>query len=66
LPRKGDPVEANMLTADQNESCIDLVQHEDGVLDDWIASLLPEEFADLLERLADLQDGFDVLSVLGW
>ena len=55
-----------MLTVDQSEAPVDLVGHEDGVIDDWIASLTPDEFEHLLERLDDLRDGFDVLSVLGW
>jgi hypothetical protein len=53
-----------MLAMNQDDTRIDLVQHEDGVLDNWIASLSPDGFQLLLERLDDLQDGVDVLSWL--
>jgi hypothetical protein len=55
-----------VLTPNQSEAPVDLVEHEDGVLDDWIASLAPDEFEHLLKRLATLRDGFDALSALGW
>ena len=34
----------HMVTVDQSEAPVDLVGHDDGVIDDWIASLTPDEF----------------------
>ena len=59
-----------MVTVQRNDTPVDLVQHDDGVIDEWISSLLPEEFELLLERLDDRTGRIDVLregaDVLGW
>ena len=50
-----------MTTVDRDDTPVDLVQHEDGVLDNWIASMTPDEFGLLLERLDRLPERADVL-----
>jgi hypothetical protein len=62
-----------MRTIKPDVTPVDLVQYADGVLDALIASMSPDEFEVLLERLdclpepADvLREGVDVVGRLGW